>query len=104
LSRVTGAQVYLTFENLQFTASFKERGALNKLRSLDEQQQRGRRDRRVRGQSRPGGGLPRQRLEIPAVIVMPRYSPGIKIEHTRDYGAEVVLHGELFDVPSATPS
>jgi threonine dehydratase len=38
-----------------------------------------------------------QRLGIPAVIVMPRYSPGIKIEHAHDYGAEVILHGELFD-------
>jgi threonine dehydratase len=97
LSQITGAQVFLKFENLQFTASFKERGALNKLRSLDERQRRAGVIGASAGNHAQGVAYHAQRLGIPAVIVMPRYSPGIKIEHTRDYGAEVVLHGELFD-------
>jgi threonine dehydratase len=97
LSRITGAQVFLKFENLQFTASFKERGALNKLRSLDEQQRRSGVIAASAGNHAQGVAYHAQRLGIPATIVMPRYSPGIKIEHTRDYGADVILHGELFD-------
>jgi threonine dehydratase len=97
LSQITGAQVFLKFENLQFTASFKERGALNKLRSLDERQRRAGVIAASAGNHAQGVAYHARRLGIPAVIVMPRYSPGIKIEHTRDYGAEVVLHGELFD-------
>jgi threonine dehydratase len=97
LSRVTGAHVFLKFENLQFTASFKERGALNKLRSLDDRQRRVGVIAASAGNHAQGVAYHAQRLGIPAVIVMPQHSPGIKIEHTRDYGAEVVLHGELFD-------
>jgi threonine dehydratase len=97
LSQITGAQVFLKFENLQFTASFKERGALNKLRSLDERQRRAGVIAASAGNHAQGVAYHAQRLGIPAVIVMPRYSPGIKIEHTRNYGAEVVLHGDLFD-------
>jgi threonine dehydratase len=97
LSRITGVQVFLKFENLQFTASFKERGALNKLRTLDERQRRAGVIAASAGNHAQGVAYHAQRLGVPAVIVMPRYSPGIKIEHTRDYGAEVILHGELFD-------
>jgi threonine dehydratase len=97
LSRITGAHIFLKFENLQFTASFKERGALNKLRSLDERQRRAGVIAASAGNHAQGVAYHAQRLGIPAVIVMPQHSPGIKIEHTRDYGAEVILHGELFD-------
>ena len=97
LSRITGAHVFLKFENLQFTASFKERGALNKLRSLDDRQRRAGVIAASAGNHAQGVAYHAQRLDIPAVIVMPRHAPGIKIEHTRDYGAEVILHGELFD-------
>jgi threonine dehydratase len=97
LSRITGAHIFLKFENLQFTASFKERGALNKLRSLDGRQRRAGVIAASAGNHAQGVACHAQRLGIPAVIVMPRHSPGIKIEHTRDYGAEVILHGELFD-------
>jgi threonine dehydratase len=97
LSRVTGAHVFLKFENLQFTASFKERGALNKLRGLDDRQRRAGVIAASAGNHAQGVAYHAQRLGIPAVIVMPRHTPGIKIEHTRDHGAEVILHGELFD-------
>ncbi len=94
LSRLTGAQVFLKFENLQFTASFKERGALNKLLSLGESE-------RKRGVIAMSAGNHAQavayhaaRLGIPAVIVMPHGSPNTKIKNTRVHGAEVVVEGE----------
>jgi threonine dehydratase len=94
LSALTGAQVFLKFENLQFTASFKERGALNKLLSLSDAE-------RKRGVIAMSAGNHAQavayhasRLEIPAVIVMPKGSPNTKIKNTRVHGAEVVLAGE----------
>jgi threonine dehydratase len=94
LSRLTGAQVWLKFENLQFTASFKERGALNKLLSLSEAE-------RKRGVIAMSAGNHAQavayhaaRLGIPAVIVMPKGSPNTKVKNTRVHGAEVVLEGE----------
>ena len=94
LSRLTGAQLWLKFENLQFTASFKERGALNKLLSLSAAE-------RKRGVIAMSAGNHAQavayhaaRLRIPAVIVMPRGSPNTKVKNTRVHGAEVVLEGE----------
>jgi threonine dehydratase len=97
LSEITGAQVFLKFENHQFTASFKERGALVKLLSLTP-------DQRARGVIAASAGNHAQgvayhasRLRIPAVIVMPRHTPTVKVEQTRAFGAEVVLAGELFD-------
>jgi threonine dehydratase len=97
LSRVTGAHIFLKFENLQFTASFKERGALNKLQGLNDVQRRAGVIAASAGNHAQGVAYHAQRLGIPAVIVMPRSTPGVKIEHTREYGAEVILHGELFD-------
>ena len=98
LSKLTGAEVFLKFENLQFTASFKERGALNKLLSLDAQE-------RKRGVIAMSAGNHAQavayhaaRLGIPATIVMPRGSPNTKIRNTQIHGAKVVLEGEnLFE-------
>ncbi len=94
LSRLTGARVFLKFENLQFTASFKERGALNKLLSLSA-------DERRRGVIAMSAGNHAQavayhaaRLAIPAVIVMPRGSPNTKVKNTQVHGAEVVLEGD----------
>src|SRR4030095_367508 len=97
LSQITGAEVYLKFENLQFTSSFKERGALNRISTLsDEQKQRG-----ViavsAGNHAQGVAYHAQRLGIAAVIVRPRSTPGVKVERTRGFGAEVVLTGETFD-------
>lgn len=101
LSEVTGAEVWLKFENHQFTASFKERGALNKLLSLTAAE----RERGViacsAGNHAQGVAYHARRLGIPSVIVMPRHTPFVKVEQTRRHGAEVILHGEDFDAAKA---
>jgi threonine dehydratase len=97
LSELVGAELWLKFENLQFTASFKERGALAKLASLtDEQRERGVIAASA-GNHAQGVAYHAKRLGIPAVIVMPRYTPAVKIERTRAFGAEVLLAGDGFD-------
>jgi threonine dehydratase len=97
LSQVVGAQVFLKFENLQFTASFKERGACNKLVQLtDAQRQRGVVAMSA-GNHAQGVAYHSQRLGLRAVIVMPRFTPGVKVERTRGFGVEVVLHGDTLD-------
>ena len=101
LSEITGAQVYLKFENHQFTASFKERGALNKLASLTvEQRQRGVIAASA-GNHAQGVSHHATRLGIPSVIVMPRFTPNVKVEMTQRHGATVVLHGDNFDEAKA---
>ena len=97
LSQITGAEVFLKFENLQFTAAFKERGALNKLLSLTPAQRRRGVIAMSAGNHAQGVAYHARRLDIPAVIVMPQYTPNVKVEHTRGHGAEVILHGETFD-------
>src|SRR4249919_400190 len=97
LSEITGAQIYLKFENHQFTASFKERGALNKLLSLSPEQRQSGVIAASAGNHAQGVAYHAKRLGIHAVIVMPRYTPGVKVVHTRRHGAEVILHGEVFD-------
>ena len=97
LSDITGAQVFLKFENLQFTASFKERGACNKLAQLNaEERQRGVIAMSA-GNHAQGVAYHAQRLGLRAVIVMPRFTPGVKVERTRGFGAEIVLHGDTLD-------
>ena len=97
LSQITGAQVFLKFENLQFTASFKERGACNKLVQLTAAE----RERGViamsAGNHAQGVAYHAQRLGLRAVIVMPRFTPSVKVEGTRSFGAEIVLHGDTLD-------
>ncbi len=97
LSDIVGAQVFLKFENLQFTASFKERGACNRLALLTDDE----RDRGVvamsAGNHAQGVAYHAQRLGLRAVIVMPRFTPGVKVERTRGFGAEVVLHGDTLE-------
>ncbi len=98
LGQIVGAQVFLKFENLQFTASFKERGALNKLVSLLES---GQPLKGViaasAGNHAQGVAHHAQRLGLRAVIVMPVHTPTVKVERTRGFGAEVLLFGETFD-------
>jgi threonine dehydratase len=97
ISQIAGAQVYLKFENLQFTASFKERGACNKLVQLsDEQRARGVVAMSA-GNHAQGVAYHAQRLGLRAVIVMPRFTPGVKVERTRSFGAQIVLHGDTLD-------
>jgi threonine dehydratase len=97
LSRMAGCQVFLKFENLQFTASFKERGACNKLVQLSQEE----RERGViamsAGNHAQGVAYHAQRLGLRAVIVMPLFTPMVKVERTRMFGAEVVLHGDTLD-------
>jgi threonine dehydratase len=97
LSSITGCEVWLKFENLQFTASFKERGALNRIAQLSG-------DERARGVLAVSAGNHAQgvayhaeRLGIAATIVMPRFASAVKVERTRGFGATVVLHGDTFD-------
>ncbi len=97
LSEITGAQVWLKFENHQFTASFKERGALVKLLSLSPEAATQGVVACSAGNHAQGVAYHASRLGIPAVIVMPRHTPFVKVEHTRKHGAEVILHGENFD-------
>jgi threonine dehydratase len=94
LSALTGAEVYVKYENLQVTNSFKDRGAFNKLASLDAAA-------RARGVIAMSAGNHAQavayhaaRLDIPATIVMPVTTPFVKVEATQAYGAEIVLEGE----------
>jgi threonine dehydratase len=94
LSRLTGAEVFLKFENLQFTASFKERGALNKLLSLADEERRRGVIAMSAGNHAQAVAYHAARLGIPAVIVMPEGSPNTKIKNTRVHGAEVVLAGK----------
>ena len=98
LGQILGCQVFLKFENLQFTASFKERGALNKLATLLAS---GQPIKGViaasAGNHAQGVAHHAQRLGLRAVIVMPQHTPTVKVERTRGFGAEVVLHGDTFD-------
>ena len=97
LSEITGADVFLKFENHQFTASFKERGALNKLASLSAEQAAKGVIACSAGNHAQGVAYHAHRLGIPAVIVMPRYTPYVKVEQTQRHGAEVILEGDNFD-------
>lgn len=101
LSQLTGAQVILKFENLQYTGSFKERGALVTLLSLTP-------DDRAKGVIAVSAGnhaqavaYHAQRLGIPAAIVMPRFTPNIKVEQTKSFGAEVYVEGDDLEAASA---
>ena len=94
LSRVTGCELYLKFENLQFTASFKERGALNKLLSLSQAERRRGVIAMSAGNHAQAVAYHAARLGIPARIVMPKGSPNTKVKNTRVHGASVVLKGE----------
>jgi threonine dehydratase len=97
LSDITGAQVFLKFENLQFTASFKERGACNKLSQLDAAQRRRGVIAMSAGNHAQGVAYHAQRLGLRAVIVMPCFTPGVKVERTRGFGAEIVLYGDTLE-------
>ena len=97
LSAITGAEVYLKFENLQFTASFKERGALVKLLSLAPAERAAGVLAVSAGNHAQGVAFHAKRLGMRAVIVMPRHTPHVKVVHTRAFGAEVILAGENFD-------
>ena len=97
LSELIGAEVWLKFENLQFTSAYKERGALNKLLQLTAEE-------RARGVVAASAGNHAQavayhgkRLGIPVTIVMPESTPSVKVNQTEGHGANAVLRGKMFD-------
>lgn len=94
LSEITGAELWLKFENLQYTASFKERGALNRLAQLTPEQAAVGVVAMSAGNHAQGVAYHARRLGIPATIVMPRATPFVKVENTRRFGASVVLEGD----------
>jgi threonine dehydratase len=94
LSRLTGAEVFVKYENLQVTNSFKERGAFNKLASLSRSQREGGVITMSAGNHAQAVAYHAARLDIPATIVMPVTTPFVKVEATQSHGAEVVLDGE----------
>jgi threonine dehydratase len=101
LSEITGAQVWVKFENLQFTAAYKERGALNKLLQLGD-------NVKARGVIAASAGNHSQglayhaaRLGIPVTIVMPKGTPFMKVQQTRAHGAEVLIEGDGYDEAAA---
>jgi len=101
LSEITGAEVWVKFENLQFTAAYKERGALNKLLLMSEAE-------RARGVIAASAGNHAQglayhgaRLGVPVTIVMPKGTPFVKVQHTQAHGANVVIFGETYDDAAA---
>jgi threonine dehydratase len=101
LSGIAGCEVWLKFENRQFTASFKERGALNFLLSLDEAARKRGVAAMSAGNHAQGIAYHAGRLSIPATIVMPQGTPFNKIKHTRDFGAEVIVEGHDLSEASA---
>lgn len=97
LSKITGAEIYIKFENMQFTASFKERGALNKLINLSEAQKKAGVIAASAGNHAQGVAYHGSRLGIPTTIVMPLNTPFVKVSQTEEFGARVILFGERFD-------
>ena len=94
LSKLTGAEIWLKFENFQFTASFKERGAVNKLSRLSEAERKAGVAAMSAGNHAQAVAHHATRLGIRSVIVMPKNTPFTKVRNTRDLGGEVILHGE----------
>jgi len=101
LSEMTGASVYLKFENLQFTAAYKERGALNTLLQLSPEARAKGVIAASAGNHAQGLAYHANRLGIPATIVMPRTTPTVKVTQTEGHKATVVLEGETFDAAYA---
>ncbi|MEE9434359.1 MAG: threonine ammonia-lyase [Sphingorhabdus sp.] len=97
LSELTGAEIWLKFENLQFTAAFKERGALNALLLLSEEQRQRGVIAASAGNHAQGLSYHGTRLGMPVTIVMPVPTPTVKVMQTESVGGKIVLHGETFD-------
>ena len=97
LSQLTGANVWLKFENLQFTAAYKERGALNTLLQLDQAARSKGVIAASAGNHAQGLAYHGNRLGIPVTIVMPKPTPTVKVMQTEGHGASVILEGETFD-------
>lgn len=101
LSNLTGAEVWVKFENHQFTAAYKERGALNTLLQMPAEQRAKGVIAASAGNHAQGLAYHGNRLGIPVTIVMPRPTPTVKVTQTESHGATVILHGETFDAANA---
>jgi len=97
LSSILGAEVFLKFENLQFTSSFKERGALNKLLQLTDEERAAGVIAMSAGNHAKSVAYHAQSLGIPATIVMPKNTPNVKVEDTKNFDALVILEGSSLD-------
>jgi threonine dehydratase len=97
LSAICGCDIWLKFENLQFTSSFKERGALNRLTALSADERRRGVIAMSAGNHAQGVAYHAKRLGMPATIVMPVGTPMVKIENTRHHGAEVIVTGATLE-------
>src|SRR5437879_7749990 len=100
-SDITGASIWLKFENLQFTATFKERGALNRLSALTADQRRRGVIAASAGNHAQGVAYHAARLSIPATIYVPVGTPTVKIENTRRHGATVIEGGATLEDAAA---
>jgi threonine dehydratase len=101
LSEIAGCELFLKFENLQYTAAFKERGALNKLLSLASAERAAGVIAMSAGNHAQGVAYHAQRLGVRAVVVMPRHTPSVKVEQTRAFGPEVVIEGATLEDAAA---
>jgi threonine dehydratase len=101
LGSMLGCRIWLKFENLQFTSTFKERGALNRLEALSPEERRRGVIAMSAGNHAQGVAYHARRLGIPATIVMPIGSPMVKIENTRQLGAEVIICGVTLEEAGA---
>ena len=101
LSDITGADIWLKFENLQFTATFKERGALNRLSALSADQRKQGVVAASAGNHAQGVAYHAARLSIPATIFVPAGTPTVKIENTRRHGATVIEGGATLEEAAA---
>jgi threonine dehydratase len=97
LSEICGCNLWLKFENLQFTSTFKERGALHRLQALSPDQRRRGVIAMSAGNHAQGVAYHANRLGIPATIVMPVGTPMVKIENTRRHGAEIIISGATLE-------
>jgi len=101
LSEICGCEIWLKFENLQFTSTFKERGALNRLTALSADERKRGVIAMSAGNHAQGVAYHAKRLGIPACIVMPIGTPMVKVENTRRHGAEVVVTGPTLEEAGA---
>src|SRR6185437_8740704 len=97
LGEICGCRIWLKFENLQFTASFKERGALNRLSALTAEERRNGVIAMSAGNHAQGVAFHARRLGIQATIVMPIGTPMVKVENTRRHGANIILAGKTVE-------
>jgi threonine dehydratase len=97
LGEICGCRIWLKFENLQFTASFKERGALNRLSALTAEERRNGVIAMSAGNHAQGVAFHAKRLGVPATIVMPIGTPMVKVENTRRHGANIILAGKTVE-------